>query len=199
VLVTYTKIRDVNILPITYLDLTLLIEGFYNFQTDIMVQDTLQVYLHNNFSPYSIVDSSVSYLSPFGEATFTFTNASEGVNYYIRTKHRNALETWSKSPGQSFSSSYLSYDFTPADSQAFGGNMKQVDASPLKFAIYSGDVDIDRDGFIDGSDASIIDNDAYNFVTGYVVSDVTGDEVTDGSDAAIVYNNAYNFVTKATP
>ncbi len=46
---------------------------------------------------------------------------------------------------------------------------------------------------------SIIDNDAYNFVTGYVVSDVTGDEVTDGSDAAIVDNNAYNFVTKATP
>jgi len=199
VLITYTKVRDVNILPITHLDLTLFIEGFYNAVSNSMVQDTLWVYLHNNFSPYSIVDSSVSYLSSIGQATFTFTNAAEGVNYYIRTKHRNALETWSKSPGQSFSSSYLSYDFTPADSQAFGSNMKQVDTSPLKFAIYSGDVDTNRDGVIDGSDASIVDNDAYNFVTGYVVSDVTGDEVTDGSDAAIVDNNAYNFVTKATP
>jgi len=89
------------------------------------------------------------------------------------------------------------YNFTSSASQAFGNNMKQVDASPVRFGIYSGDVN--QDGVVDGSDAAGIDNDAFNFVTGYVVSDVTGDNVVDGSDAAIADNNAANFVSKITP
>jgi len=75
--------------------------------------------------------------------------------------------------------------------------MKQVDAAPLRFGIYTGDVN--QDGIVDGTDAAAIDNDAYNFVTGYAVSDLTGDEVVDGSDAAIADNNVSNFVGKITP
>jgi len=75
--------------------------------------------------------------------------------------------------------------------------MKQVDASPLRFAIYSGDVN--QDGIVDGTDASLVDNDAFNFVTGYVGTDVNGDDVVEASDAAIVDNNAFNFVGSITP
>ncbi|MEO8211524.1 MAG: dockerin type I domain-containing protein, partial [bacterium] len=73
----------------------------------------------------------------------------------------------------------------------------QVDNSPVKFAIYSGDVN--QDGVIDGSDAAIIDNDAYNFITGYVESDVNGDGIVDGSDAIIVDNNIRRFVSVIRP
>ena len=75
--------------------------------------------------------------------------------------------------------------------------MIQVDNSPLTFAIYGGDVN--QTGEVDASDLSTIDNDAFNFVTGYVNTDVTGDNVTDASDYAIADNNAFNFVTKSVP
>ncbi|MBK9229170.1 MAG: hypothetical protein IPL67_19450 [Ignavibacteria bacterium] len=35
---------------------------------------------------------------------------------------------------------------------------------------------------IDGTDLSEIDNDAFNFESGYRVTDVNGDNITDGSD-----------------
>jgi len=46
---------------------------------------------------------------------------------------------------------------------------KQVDSSPTSFAIYSGDVN--QGGVVDGTDAALIDNYAFNFVTGYLVTD----------------------------
>lgn len=41
-------------------------------------------------------------------------------------------------------------------------------------------------------------NDAANFATGYINTDVTGDGVTDASDASIVDNNAAGFVSAIT-
>jgi hypothetical protein len=67
----------------------------------------------------------------------------------------------------------------------------------VQFAIYSGDVN--QDGITDASDASSIDNDAYNFVTGYAITDLTGDNITDASDALIVSNNAANFIRTIRP
>lgn len=52
---------------------------------------------------------------------------------------------------------------------------------------------------IDGSDGLLIDNDAFNFITGYVDSDVNGDKVVDGSDALITGNNSDNFVSVVRP
>lgn len=67
----------------------------------------------------------------------------------------------------------------------------------MRYAIYSGDVN--QDGIIDGSDASIVDNAAFNYLTGYVVSDTNGDGIVDGSDSSIIDNNAYNFVSVIKP
>ncbi|MEO8209094.1 MAG: dockerin type I domain-containing protein, partial [bacterium] len=117
-------------------------------------------------------------------------------SYYLVLKHRNSIETWS-SVGNAFISDTAYYNFASSSSQAFGNNMQQVDTSPVKFAIYSGDVN--QDGVIDLGDESLIDNDANNFNSGYVHTDVNGDNFVDIADLAIVDNNAFNFVSKIIP
>ncbi|MEO6694021.1 MAG: dockerin type I domain-containing protein, partial [Ignavibacteria bacterium] len=91
----------------------------------------------------------------------------------------------------------LAYNFTPAANTAYGNNQIQVDISPARFAVYSGDVD--QDGVVDATDASLVDNDALNFITGYVMTDVDGNNFVDASDASIVDNNALNFVALSRP
>lgn len=178
------------------LDLTMLIEGFYNPSTDLQVSDSIKVYLRNSASPYAAVDSAMVVVSDSGKASMTFTNAASG-NYFIQINHRNAIEIWSANAVSFTQGGTTQYDFTSAASQAFGDNLKQVDASPVKFATYSGDVN--QDGVIDASDNGAIDNDASNFASGYLSTDLNGDEVIDASDAAIADNNAANFVSKVTP
>ena len=172
------------------------IQGFYNAGTNSTVNDTVTVIMRQSNAPYNAVDSSKAVISNNGTGSFSFSNAQNGVYYYIELKHRNSIETWSNAT-QRFMSNYLAYNFTTSGTQAFGGNMIQVDNSPLRFAIYGGDVS--QDGIVDATDAGEIDNDANNFLTGYVNTDLTGDEVVDASDAAICDNNASNFVTKVTP
>ncbi len=52
---------------------------------------------------------------------------------------------------------------------------------------------------MDATDVQTIDNDASNFVAGYVTSDLNGDGFVDGTDFTIGDNNAANFVGKVTP
>ena len=113
-------------------------------------------------------------------------------------KHRNSIETWSKAGGEAYSTvNTLNYSFINSAASAFGSNQVQVDASPLRFAIYSGDVT--QDGTVDATDLSLIDNDASNFLSGYLVTDLNGDRFTDGSDYLIADNNAYNFISAIRP
>lgn len=178
------------------LALTVIIQGFYDANTDIMIRDTLRVYLRSTSYPYGVVDSAKGYLNTGGNVTLNFPNAINGVNYYIQLKHRNSIETWSGA-GQSFINSQLTYDFSTSGSQAFGSNMIQVDTSPIRYAIYSGDVNQDR--IIDGGDLSLVDNDAFNSVSGYVQTDLNGDNFVDGSDLSIVDNNVFNGVIVVRP
>jgi len=177
--------------PSLSLDLTSIIEGFLN--GSIMVSDTVQVYLHNSTTPFAIVDSAKVNLNTSGNGILTFVNAPSG-SYYIDVRHRNALETWSKTPQAFTVGGTTTYDFTTAANKAFGDNLVLKGG---EYTIYSGDVN--QDGVIDGSDLAFIDNDAFNFVSGYVTTDVNGDTVVDGTDASITENNAANFVTVAKP
>lgn len=178
------------------LNLSAFIEGFYNPVSNIMVSDTAKVFLRNSTSPYALIDSTKSILSSSGTGTFTFSNPINGVSYFLVIKHRNSIETWSSS-GHSFTSNTLSYNFSTANTQAYGNNMKQVDASPVAFAIYSGDVN--QDGFVNLADIIKVYNDGSNFVTGYVPADVNGDNIVDLSDLVITYNNSANFVSLVRP
>jgi len=178
--------------PTFALGLTALIQGFYTNITQAMIRDTVRVYLRDINSPYSIVDSATSVLDSTGYGTFYFPNAVNGTLYYIVVKHRNSIETWSNQ-GKMFTSYQLSYDFITAANKAYGGNL----ILKGKYCIYSGDVN--QDGIVDAGDLSLVDNDAFNSVSGYVITDVTGDNIIDGSDLAITDNNAFNFVAKVTP
>lgn len=179
--------------------ITMAPEGFYNSSSNgLYAKDTVRVYLRNSSSPFAIVDSGKGVLDSVSlNVQVTFANAQTGT-YYLQLKHRNCLETWSKSGGETYTRGLaLSYNFTSASSQAYGGNMKQVDVSPVRFGIYSGE--INNDGTIDGTDVASIDNAAGNFVTGYVITDLNGDRFVDATDALISDNNAANFVSVIRP
>jgi len=183
--------------PFVDLNLTSFIEGFYNSSSNSMVRDTMRVLLRNNFAPYAVVDSGKTFLTTSGTGTITFANASNGVDYYLQLKHRSALETWSKSPGQQFSASVLNYNFSTSSAQAFGSNMPQIDASPLRYGEYGGDVN--QNGVIDLNDIIIVNNAAGSFAAGYVVEDLDGNNIVELTDVLIAYNNAGNFVLKIVP
>ena len=178
------------------LNLTAFMAGFYNSASNILTSDTAKIYLRSATSPYTIIDSTKSELNSAGSGIFTFSYPVNGVNYFIVIKHRNSIETWSSST-QMFTGSSLTYDFTVAVTHAFGNNMKQIDASPVRFGIYSGD--INQDGTVDASDLSETDNDAFSSVSGYVRTDVTGDDFVDAADVSIVDNNAFNSVSVISP
>jgi len=173
------------------LALTAMTEGLWH-GTDggFVVSDTLRIYLRNSISPYNRIDS----VKKFHGFLSTFVYSQPGNNYYLHLKHRNSIETWSKFP-VSFTSGYTTpYFFTSAATQAFGDN--QILEAGF-YCIYSGDVN--QDGIVDGTDAGVIDNEAFIFATGYIDGDLNGDEIVDGTDGAIVDNNAFNFISKITP
>ena len=189
--------------------MTSLIQGFYRSASNLMIPDTIRVYLRNAFSPFALLDSSKAYTDSTGTSLYRFNNLSinDGVPFLIQVKHRNSVETWSSfseaSPihsDNSFSplNSSAAYDFSTAQSKAFGSNQIQVDNSPVnKFALYGGDVN--QEGNIDLTDVLTVYNDASNFTNGYVNTDVTGEKLTDLTDVIITYNNAGSFVSAIRP
>lgn len=123
------------------LDLSALIQGFYNPSTNLMVPDTIRIYLRSFFPPYTISDSSKSVVNSSGLCLFSFFNANNDQQYFLQLKHRNSIETWSNT--FSFDNNEAIYNFFNAAGSAFGNNQIQVDTSPNRFAIYGGDVNQD--------------------------------------------------------
>lgn len=180
------------------IDIKVIVEGFYDQSAGNMrMHDTLLIYLRSSSSPYSVIDSSKSVIDQNKfTGSFSIVNAVSN-SYYIQTKHRNSLETWSKDPVNYTQSGNINYDFTASASSAFGNNLIKIDNAPDRFAIYSGD--ISQDGTIDAEDIALADNDAFNFISGYVNTDVTGDNTVDANDLAVVDNNVFNFVSLIRP
>ncbi len=175
------------------LNLKMYIEGLYNTGTSTMVSDTVRVFLRNAVSPYQIIDSAKGVLNSSGEKTFSFTNASGSSTYFIQVAHRNAIDTWSKT-SQTFVMNNLSYDFTTDSAKAYGNNMKKAGT---KWLFYTGDSD--NNNAVDASDVAMIANDAGNYVSGYVKTDLNGDTFVDATDFSICDNNAQNFVATINP
>jgi hypothetical protein len=173
-------------------------EGFYNAADYLNSSDTIFVYLANAGTPYSFVDSTAAILASLSfSATANFSIAATG-NYYLVVKHRNCIETWSASPVSFAKGSTMAYDFTDAQTEAFGGNLVQVSSSPVRWAIYSGDVN--QDGYVDPLDLSIVDQASFNYEVGRALAaDVTGDGYVDPLDLAIVDKNSFNYVGVQSP
>lgn len=180
---------------ITDLNLTALMEGFYQPIPNYLNQrDTVRTYLRNTNSPYAVVDSSKNVIDSLNfNGNFEFRNASNG-SYYIVCKHRNSIETWSTSGVAYPQGGQYSYNFSNDAASAFGNNLY---LKGIKYCMYSGDVN--QDEVVDLNDLGLIDNDAYMFETGYIVTDVNGDFVVDLSDMSIAEINASNFVAVIKP
>lgn len=171
------------------LDVTLGIEAMWNGASQ--VQDTVKFLIRNSTSPYAAVDSFSVFLDANGNGKVYFS--APAGNYFIQTSHRNALETWSGA-GIAISNVISSFNFTTSASQSFGNNSVLTLG---RYCSYSGE--INKDGVIDISDVSLIDNDAFNFAAGYISTDVNGDNVADLTDLSVTSNNADNFVAVMKP
>lgn len=180
--------------PVT-VNLKLFIEGIYNENLGGHVTtDTIHAMLQEVNGLSGPIDSLQAVLSTTGTASLKFYNASAGI-YYIVVKHRNSIETWSKTGGEALTKGVATnYDFTINSLQAYAGNMMQKGGV---WCIYSGDVN--QDGIVDFTDLTLIDNDAYLFSTGYLATDLSGDEFIDFTDLTICDNNSYNFVQVIKP
>jgi photosystem II stability/assembly factor-like uncharacterized protein len=155
--------------------------------------DTITVELRSSTSPYGIVESQKKYTGQGVASVIAFSTPINGIPYFIALKHRNSIQTWSKTT-QTFVSNALSYNFTTANTQAFGNNLINVGGS---WRIYNGDVN--QDLTIDASDVSTVDNASFNSLSGYVTSDLTGDSFVDAADVSIVDNNANDNVSAVLP
>lgn len=182
---------------VNILGLRALLQGFYNPITDLMKSDTVKIYARHIAAPFTVLDSAKGYLNENGLGYFVFSNLGDSVQFQIQIIHRNSLETWSGGPALIFSGDSLMYDMTDQSARAFGDNLILVNNVLGRYAIYSGDVN--QDGVIDITDMMDIDNDVYNYASGYRQTDVNGDGFVDLSDAVIAGFNAGNYVTKIVP
>jgi len=177
-----------DFIPTVKINLTILFEGkYYPIFSQMSSKDSVTIYLRDAVFPYVIRDSDKGTIDSMNfSGTFTFTNVPTG-RYYIVVKHFQSIETWSRAGGDSLiaDGTLQNYNFTTSASKAYGNNLKPKGG---KYCIISGDVF--QDGFIDGSDLLVIDNDAYIFASGrFLASDVNGDGFTDAMDMQITDNN----------
>ena len=87
----FVKLNVVSSVPAS---IKLAIEGFYNAGSDGMnISDTVRIYLRNNSSPYSVVDSAKSVMTSDGNCACSFANTSNNTPYYLEVSHRNSIET----------------------------------------------------------------------------------------------------------
>jgi hypothetical protein len=179
---TYSIKRDFQIIGAISIDLTYLMEGFWNGTTQ--VQDTITGYLASSGSPYSFVDSTKLYLSTAGTGMLVFPHQSSG-SYYLVIRHRNHLELWSASPLAVVkgTTSFSSYDFSASMSSAYGA--APMLSSGGLFLSWGGDVD--QNGVVDFRDRNLGHNS--RGLSGYLSTDCNGDNSTNTTDYTIILNN----------
>lgn len=201
-----TEDYNVNILSLSKsLNLTVFLEGLFNGtamnkaqnatgdQFPGNVADQITVELHFSTSPYALAGGPYTVnVNTDGSASVTIP-ASLGASYYIVVKHRNSMTTWNGNP-VSFTGATISYNFSTSAGQAYGNNLKPVSG---KFVIYGGDVN--QDGSIDSADLTPVDNDAFNYLTGYIATDANGDGSTDTADMSLLDNNISMYVGIIAP
>jgi subtilisin-like proprotein convertase family protein len=178
------------------LSLRVYFQGLYKTSTNNQNPDTVRTVLMNYYNPSIVYDSAKTNVNASGFTELSFRNVANDAVCILKILHRNSIETWTSNPIV-FNRNNFTYNLTANPTTAFGQNVVQVRLSPATYAIYSGDVNQDRT--VDATDVSLIDNDASNFVSGYVLTDLTGDNFVDGTDFAIADNNAANFVIAVIP
>lgn len=171
------------------------VEGFLNTGSGKHnLRDTLTGELRNTTTPYALVSTVKAVIDSVTFAgIFNFPHVTPG-SYFLVLRGRNSLETWSASGITITNNTSSNYNFTSSGGKAYGSNLILVGG---RYCIYSGDVD--NDGSVTLTDFGLIDNDALNFVTGYVDTDLTGDYAVDIADVTIADNNLSNYIGVISP
>ena len=120
----YCSSGSFTISPSVTLNLRMFIQGLYmggglmnnvlylaNMSNNPNASDSIIVELHNPTDPYALVASVKTLLLNNGNASLSFPSSVFSHSYFIVVRHRNAIETWSKSPVP-FNTSLVSFDFT---------------------------------------------------------------------------------------
>jgi hypothetical protein len=183
----WSTIWNFRTLQILTLNLKVYLEGFWTGTTQ--KPDTVMVYLAGALTPHTFSDSAKVFLSPTGTALITFTK-TPNASYYIVVQHRNHLQTWSAFAQVFITNIMVNYDFTTADSQAYGNNMKQVESV---WVLIVGDEN--QDGSIDAVDVSDLIIQYGNI--GYLSCDFNCDGSVDAADVPYMIDN-YG-LTKVVP
>ena len=157
------------------------------------IADNINIELHNATTYATVVYAASNIpLSISGTATLNIPIANNG-SYYITIKHRNSLET-TTAIAVPFSTPTVNQTFG-APSSVYGSNMAL--STDSHYMIYGGDVN--QDGVVDTRDFIGVDNDSFNFASGYLATDVNGDGVIDTRDFIIIDNNNFNFIGTLHP
>ena len=188
------------------LNMTVLLEGLYlsagtmrKAQGDVgdqypgTVADQVRIELHDgsNYSNMVHFVDNVN-LNQNGTLSTSIPSTFSG-NYYLTVVHRNSIVTTTASP-VSFAGSVITYLFD-AQSKAYGDNLLSMGDG--YFVLYAGDVNLD--GYVDTGDVTLIDNDQFDFASGYLQTDANGDGFVDTGDITIIDNNQFNFVGAILP
>lgn len=221
---------DLQVLDVSYqsgsvrggiqVDLTLFLEGLYNTGTGEMnkakdydadlsqtvdmydgnIADLIDVELHasGNYGTPVYTAENVELMQD-GTASFDIPADYSG-EYYVTVKHRNHLETVSANP-VSFANLEVSYDFTSAETQAYGNaiqNELMIELEPGRWGIWAGDVFVDREvNFFDIS--SVLDVLRSENNNGYIVTDINGDGSVNFFDLSKAIDNQRLGVSSTTP
>lgn len=172
----------------------LLPEGFYSINDDKMNGDYAVVLLRRNSCPYEVLESTRCWIDSSGNIETFFWDVPDGQQFFMEIRHRNSISTWSANGFNQFLNREFYYNFTLSPSMAFGSNLM---LKGVRWCFFGGDVD--QNGFIDGIDMGMVDNDASIFAIGKITTDLTGDNTTDATDLAIVDNNALQFISTIRP
>lgn len=194
-----TNIFNIDVEAVTTMKLNLgyWMEGFYNGVT--MVPDTVRVIAHKFAAPYNGIDTAVAVVGSNGEAEFEFCKIFNDSCYFYEVRHRNHIAIWSHNQCEKVDQCGELYDFRNNSANTLGGNVIFIGTNGEGggYGSYAGDVD--QNGCVELPDGADIDNDVYNFVTGYVPTDLNGDDFVDSSDQLLWDNNAYNFICEIAP
>lgn len=151
------------------------------------ITNELVIELREATAPYLVAESKSVVQNGSQNINLEFVNVQSGKPYYVVIRYANGLETWSAQP-QYFINGQMNYDFTIAQTQAYGNNLVNVNG---KWCIISGD--IDQDGKINAMDRGICWNDRGS---NDVYSDLNHDGVVNELDRAILAKNKNMTVKK---
>lgn len=159
------------------INITAIVDALYNTSTNMLnKKDTLTVYIRNSTAPYTAIDSAKILIDSVTFSANAYFNTTPSGTYYLSVKYRNALETWSKAGGESYTAgASMSYNFTSAQSQSYGNSTVLKNG---KYVITSGD--INQDGFVNGNDFTLFSQQFGQ--SGYLGADLNGDNVVNGND-----------------